>query len=188
MSLLSSTCVAQFEVFKGKQGVVVLQSKKENQAFTLEITGKKEIVPIGMDSAPHPYFLVDGRFLQVMPVLINEFRGDESASDENVLKQHFKYEADSHKQPVTAIRSEIHKLPKGQSALLWSFVPAQTDKEQVFLSFRAKGYIVLLGSAIDGTDTKVEIQKFLIQIASTFRFYDHPVVLKFFPDGRYEPK
>ena len=188
VSLLISTCAAQYEVFKGRQGVSVLLSKKENQAFTLEIGGDKQIVPIGMDSAPHPYFRVDGRFLQVMPVPNDEFKGQERAGDEILLKQHLQYEADFFKQTVHAMHAEVRKLPSGRIALFWSFVPTQTEKEQVFMSFRAKGYILVLGSAVDGSDTKAAVQKFLIHIATTFRSYDHPVTLKFFPDGRFEPK
>jgi len=179
-----SSCLAQYEVYKSGNGVVLL-SKRQAEFFTLDIPGDK-IVPIGMDSAPHPYFTVDGRFLQVMPVLMDEFKGDQTASDETVLKQHLEYEAKYYEEPVSALHSEVRKLASGQTALFWSFVPKQTPKEQVFMSFRANGCVVVLGSAVDGDFTKASDQEFLGKIAASFHSSDQPITLKFFPDGHYE--
>lgn len=181
--------------------MLVLQSKKKERSFTIEIRGEKDVAPVGAGSAPHPYFMVDGRFLQVLSVALEEFKGVATASDETLLKQHLKYEAEFHKLPmevfrdadslklpVAASRGEKGKATAGRPALSWSFTVPSSDKKQVFLTFREKGYVVVLGSAVEAPDTKAAVEEFLRQTAVTFRAYDGPVVLKFSPDGRYEPK
>jgi hypothetical protein len=186
--LLVGASHAQFVVYQGGQGTFVLLSKNERQAFSLEIHGDKSIRPIGEKDAPHPYFLVDGRFLQVMPVPLSDFKGDEKDDDLTLLQQHLRYEADFHKLAKDAVRVDAQKLPGGQSVLLWSFVPRQTDKEQVFVSFRHKGYLLVLGSAVDAGDTTAAVHKFLLQTAATFHAYEKPVTLEFSQDGSYKPK
>lgn len=186
--ILGGNCLAQYDVLMGKNGLI-LQSKKKEQSFTIEIRGKKEVSPVGAGQSAHPYFLSDGRVLQVFGLPIDEFKGNERASDEVVLKQHLAYEAGHYKIPEASTHPKPLKLATGKTALMWSFTPAPTAKEQVFLTFREKSYVVVIGSAVvDAHHTKADLQELLKQTANSFRAYDHPVTLKFNPDGSYAPK
>jgi len=187
LSVLGGICRAQYEVLKSREGVVLL-SKKPGQAFSVEIAASRQLAPVGMDSAPHPYFMVDGRFLQVMTVPFREFKGDPTTGEEEILQRHRRYEAGFHGVEPENIVSKALKLRGGSPALFWSFTPAQVRKEQAFLTFPAKGYVVVFGSAVEGKDSLANVQKFLLKIAGTFRPYSRPVSLKFSADGRYEPE
>jgi hypothetical protein len=186
--LFTTPCHAQYHVIQGKPGTLILLSKNKEWPFSLEVHGEKDVQPIGADKAPHPYFMADGRFLQVVSVALSQFNANPKADDETLLKQQLQYESDYHKLPPNSVKSEIKKLPSGRSVLVWSFVPKQAPKEQVFVSLREKNYIIMLGSAVDENDTKAAVDKFLLQTASTFLAYDKPINLQFNPDGSYKPK
>ena len=153
---------AQYEVRKSADGFSVI-SKVRGRTFTVDVPGKN-LTPYGADSADHPYLMVDGRFLQVLSVPISEFHASISAGDEAVLKQQMQYETTYWH--ADAVRPQVRKLPSGRTVMLWS-VAAQ--KRQVFCTIRSGSYVVVLGSAVEGGHTVGELQRWLMQIASSLR-------------------
>ena len=186
-TFLPAILLAQSTVYTASDGVVLL-SNKPGCYYTLDIPGRS-VRPAGMDSSPNPIFSADGKFLQVITVPGDEFHGNPKMSDEDFLRSHLSYEAGHHKLASADIKVEVTSIAKGQTALFWSFVPPIPQaKEQVFLTFRSRDHVLILGSAIDPPQTRKEIRAFLIKTASSFHRSTTPMTLQFSNDGSYTRK
>jgi hypothetical protein len=87
----TTTLFARYEMRKSSDGVLVI-SKVPSRTYSLDVPGKT-IVPYGEKQADHPYLTADRTFLQILSVPLAEFKADERASDEKILKQQMQYEA-----------------------------------------------------------------------------------------------
>ena len=163
----SSSLFAQYELRKTADGVS-LESQLKGRRYIVNIPAKT-VVPYGVQQASHPHLMVDGVYLQMLSVPLAEFKGDAAASDEAVLRQQMQYEANFQKVPLSSIRARTRKLPKGRVALVWSFKPAAAPTRQVFLTIRAGNYVVVLGSAVQPSQSEPQIERFLARIADSFR-------------------
>ena len=187
LPFLPATLLAQSTVYTAADGVVLL-SNKPGCYYTLDIAGRS-VQPSGADSSPNPLFSADGKFLQVITVPGDEFRAKPKMADEEFLRSHLSYEAGHHKLALADIKVEVTSLAKGQTALFWSFIPPIPQaKEQVFLTFRSREHVLILGSAIDPPQTRKEIRAFLIKTASSFHRSTTPMTLQFSSDGSYTRK
>jgi|GEM_PF-2149919 len=188
---------AQSVAYKSKDGFTFL-SKTEGQYFTIDIHGVN-ITPIDPKSSPHPYFNVDGRFLQVLVVRMDEFKGEASKGAEANLKTYFNYEKNYWKEKWGENESGVQKLASGRAAMVWSFAPSKELREMAIkqgnktpassnemVSLVSHNYVLTLGSDVSGKDTRKAVREFLLKIADSFFDSDSPMELKFFPDGQYE--
>ena len=164
---IASPLFAQYEVRKSADGVL-LASQVSGRKYTLNIPGKS-IMPYGAQQADHPYFTVDGIFLQVLSVPLAEFHTDGTAGDEAVLRQQMQYEGGYYKVPPQQIDSHTRRVG-GRTALVWSFMPTFGPRpvRQVDLTFRSGSYIVVLGSSVERGQSKSQIESFLARVASSF--------------------
>jgi hypothetical protein len=158
---------AQYEMRKSSDGVLVV-SKVSDRTYTLNVPGKT-IVPYGEKQADHPYLTADGTFIQILSVPLAEFKADASAGDEAVLRKQMQYEANYYKVVLTSIDSHTRKVG-GRTALVWSFMPTFGPRpvRQVFLTFRAGSYVVVIGSSVERGATKSSIESLLARIAASF--------------------
>jgi hypothetical protein len=164
----ASPLFGQYEIIKSDEGYLVV-SKVPGRKFTLDVPGK-HLTPYGSEHESHPYLNIDGVFLQVLSVSLEEIKADPKWSDEAILKKQMKYEADYYKVPLSEVDSKPLKLPGGGTALLWSFAPKLTPnpKTQIFLTLHSGGYDVIIGSAIEGSTTRSVIEPLLIKTAASF--------------------
>ena len=166
--LVSATPIfAQYEMRKSSDGVLVV-SKVSGRTYTLDVPGKT-IVPYGEKQADHPYLTADGTFLQILSVPLAEFKCDVSAGDEAVLRQQMQYEASYYKVPLASIDSHTRKVGS-RSALVWSFMPTLGPRpvRQIFLTFRAGSYVVVIGSSVERGQSKSSIESLLARVAASF--------------------
>lgn len=185
--LVPATLHAQATVYTAAKGVVLL-SDKPGCYYTLDIHGRS-VLPAGMESSPNPLFNADGKFLQVITVSAEEFRGTAKMSDEEFLRKQLAYEADFHKLKVAEIKVEVTALPGGKKALFWTFRPPMPNaREQAFLTIRSTDHAIVFGSALEPPQTLKEIRSFLLETAATFHRSETPMTLKFASDGTYERK
>jgi hypothetical protein len=160
---LVSHAFAQYEVLKSADGFTVV-SNVSGRTFTVDVPGKN-LTPYGADSADHPYLMVDGRFLQVLSVPLAEFHASASVADEAALRKQMEYEAGFWKVPLSAVQSQLRKLPSGRAVFLWSL--SVQGKRQIFCTVRSGGYVVVLGSAVEGGHAASELQSWLMRIAQS---------------------
>ncbi len=168
--LLASTTplLAQYEIRKSADGFLVV-SNVPGRRFTLDVPGK-QFTPYGAKTESHPYLVVDGVFFQVLSVPLQEFKADAKASDEAVLKQQMHYEANYWKVPLSQIESHTRRIGV-RTVLVWSFTPRFSPRpvRQLYLTLRANGYVVVIGSAVQPGQKKASIEARLARIAASFR-------------------
>ena len=166
--LASATPIlAQYEMRKSSDGVLIV-SNVFGRTYTLDVPGRT-IVPYGKNEADHPYLNIDGTFLQILSVPLVQFDADASAGDEAVLRQQMKYEANNYDVPLASIDSHTREVG-GRTALIWSFLPTSGPHpvRQIFHTFRAGGYVVVIGSSIDREQDKSSVESLLARIAGSF--------------------
>jgi hypothetical protein len=166
--LASATPIlAQYEMRKSSDGVLVV-SNVSGRTYTLDVPGKT-IVPHGVNEADHPYLTTDGTFLQILSVPLAQFDADASAGDEAVLRQQMQYEAKVYDVPLTSIDSHTREVG-GRTVLVWSFIPTFGSRpvRQLFLTFRAGSYVVVIGSSVERGQNKSSIESLLARIAGSF--------------------
>jgi hypothetical protein len=167
--LLASTTplLAQYEIRKSADGFLVV-SNVPGRRFTLDVPGK-HVTPYGAKTQSHPFLTVDGVFLQVLSVPLAEFKVDIRAGDETVLQKQMRYEANYWKVSPSQIDSHIREVA-GRTVLVWSYTPSFGPRrvQQIFLTLRSGGYVVVLGSTVQPGQKKTSIETLLARVAASF--------------------
>ncbi len=148
---------------------LTISSLVRNRAFLLGVNG--DDIVVSKNSSPgHLAMTVDKKFLQVFTVPLADFNGTAPNSDLAVLRQYMEYKARSYHLPLNAIHTEASKLKSKRNVLFWSFETHLTPqvKQQLFLTWRYKDYVVVLGSAISPGQSVEQIRPWLIKIAESF--------------------
>lgn len=114
-----------------------------------------------------------GRFVQVMPVPLAEFKANPSQSDESILRQQADYERKYWNPAHATMR--LAKLGRGRIGLLWKLSLAQKKKEQLFLSFRQGNYILVLSSNLPNGGEEDAAENYLRRVAGSFRASAKPI-------------
>lgn len=137
--------------------------------FLLGLKGDK--IVISKDVSPGRLALtVDNKFLQLFSVPLADFDGTMSSSDLAVQRQYMEFKARAYHVPLSAIHVEASKLKSNRNVLVWSFEPHLTPKvkQQLFLTWRYRDYLVVLGSVITPDQSVDQIKPWLIKIAESF--------------------
>lgn len=166
-SIFASPLFAQYQLRKTVDGFS-LESQLKGRRYIVNIPGKT-VVPYGVEQASHPHLMVDGVYVQMFSVPLAEFKADAAASDEVVLRKQMQYEVAFHKVPAASVRSRTRKLSNGRTALVWSLAHAAAPMRQVFMTFRAGSYVVVLGSAVQRGQSQPQIESFLARVATSAR-------------------
>lgn len=172
--------LGQYAAFKSDDGILLI-SQRPGQYFSVDLPGAK-IVPVGQKQATHPSFMVfdsakakpeEGRFIQVMPVPLAEFKANPSQTDEAILRRQAEYEI----QYWHPSRSDLRptKLAQGRVGLVWRLSLAQKKKEQLFLSFRPGNYVLVLSSNLPNDREAKAVENYLRRVAGSFRASAHPL-------------
>jgi len=174
---------AQYAAFKSADGILLI-SQHRNRYFSVDLPGAK-IIPVGQQEMSHPAFIIcdlpnddpkQGRFVQVMPVPLAEFKGQPSESDEALLRKQAGYEINYWRPRESDVR--LTKLENGRTALLWRLTLAKkvrAGSRQTFLSLREKNYVLVVSSNVPN-DREIEpIQAYLRRVATSFHSAVHPI-------------
>jgi hypothetical protein len=174
---------AQYAAFKSADGILLI-SQRAGQYFSLDLPASK-IVPVGQKEMSHPSFIIcdspndqpkDGRFVQVMPVPLAEFKGRANENDETLLRKQANYEI-TYWHPRNA-ETRLTQLENGRTALLWTLTLAKkvhAGSTQIFLSFRHLDYIVVLSSNVPNDRKAGAIEAYLRRVAASFRPATRPI-------------
>jgi hypothetical protein len=174
---------AQYAAFKSDDGILLI-SRRRGQYFSLDLPGAR-IIPVGQKEATHPSFIIcdrpndkpkDGRFVQVMPVPLTEFKGSPREKDETLLRQQANYEINYWKPRDSNLR--LTKLKNDRTALLWRMTLAKklrAGSTQLFLSFREANYILVLSSNVPNEQKVEPIEGYLRRVAVSFRSSPQPI-------------
>lgn len=174
---------AQYAAFKSADGILLI-SQHPDRYFSVDLPGAK-IIPLGQKDLSHPAFIIcdrpndqakQGRFVQVMPVPLAEFKGRPSEGDEALLRKQAGYEINYWHPRDSDVR--LTNLENGRTALVWSLTLAKKGRagsRQTFLSCREKNYILVVSSNVPN-DLKIEpIQAYLRRVAASFRSAARPI-------------
>jgi hypothetical protein len=174
---------AQYAAFKSADGILLI-SQRPSQYFSIDLPGSK-IMPVGQKSMSHPSFIIcdspddqprNGRFVQVMPVPLSEFKGRPNESDQTLLSRQADYEI-GYWHPRDSQR-RLTTLANGRTALIWKLTLAKkirTGSMQLFLSFRQQDYVVVLSSNVPDDRDPKSIESYLRRVALSFRADNHPI-------------
>jgi len=179
----SASSWAQYTAYKSADGVLVV-CDKPGHYFSLLIPGhsvhlvrRNEVYVLGKpEEVAHPYFMVGSRFVQLMPLPIAEFNGDVAANDEAILRQQAQYELNAQHPILSSIK--LIPLPNGRTALFYFFRVRKSgpaSENQLFVTWRERNYVVLIGSNVPKGDSDTSVQSFLLRIASSFRGSSRPI-------------
>ena len=151
-----------------------------NNYYILEIKGKD----VRQASTEHKFFSVDGMFLQIADVPIENFlqaRKKQNLDDKAILESHREWEAkymEGEYKAKLGIESSWQKLTNGKDALLWlASVPegAKTNvKKQVYLTVVQRDYVLMLGGVVTSTITESATQQLLLKTIETLKTSDKP--------------
>ena len=173
-----------YRAYKSADGVLIV-SERARQLFSINVPGHKihligpnELYVLGNADAVahHPYMMVDGRLVQIMPVPIAEFKGNATAQDELILRQQAEYELSAQGSIESNIKSIL--LPSRRKALLYSCRVRDTgpgSENQLFITLRENDYVLVLNSNVPKGEADEKVKSFLIRVASSFRASKTPI-------------
>jgi hypothetical protein len=176
--------LADITAFKSKDGIVLV-SNTPGQHFSVQMKGSKFKLP-RENSSPNPMFMVDGQFMQLAVIRIEDLKV-KTTDERELLKGYLAYETKFYKDHLKDITSTFLKPVNGHPRLTWSASPMDPAAKvrNVFLTFVQKGYIVSLSTAAPVGAPEEPARKRLEAVAVSFKPSDKPITLKFAKDGSY---
>ena len=125
---------ADITAYKSKDGIVLV-SNDPGQYFTIQIKGSK-FEPLGEGSSSNPMFMVDGQFIQVAVIRIEDLKA-KTTDEAELLKDYLAYETEFYKGHLKDISSKFLKPVGGHQRLTWSASPTDPSSKvrNVFLVF-----------------------------------------------------
>jgi len=164
-----------------RSGLLVVWNEPQNN-FTIEIKGKA-FERVQNDNLA---FLMDGKFIQIVTAIDKAFLTDsqqqQRLDERAILRAHrdweSKYLGDTASEKLVVDSEEI-SLSNGKSALLWSFLSPQKDREkvkrQIFLCV-CKGESVLVLNGAETTDVDRDtVRRFLLETIATLKTGEKPL-------------
>ena len=183
VALSATSARGQYAAFKSADGVLLI-SQRPGRYFSIDLPGAK-IIPVGQKEATHPSFIIcdrpndrvqEGRFVQVMPVPLAEFKGQPQESDETLLRRQAQYETTYWHPRDSDLR--LTKLENGRTALLWQLTLARKLRAgsiQLFLSFREPDYVLVLSSNVPNERKIRPTEAYLRRLAASFHAAARPI-------------